>query len=414
MKATPLRHVRAETRPTPPSDTGSLPVPELEPRGPTTSDLTELPPLEEPVTSPPATGPVDDLDQTARVVVGGWPDRLLERFLPSALRANSTEVHLQSGSRPFARTAGRIVRPEGDRCKPAETTRLMDKLLNSEEIRRLRERGSITVNRTLNGTIPTRLSWFESQRGLGVVIRFLPRTIPTTRELTLPQSIATLADHADGLVVVSGPAGSGKSSTLAALIDRINRNHRRQIVIIEQQAEYRHESRRSSVLHRYVPRHAPTVGDALRDSFKEDPDVIMLEDLHDRDAIGEALSAAAAGHLVLASVASSSPMATLRHLGAVFPTEEQAEVRTSLSNCLRAIVSQKLLRKANGIGRALATQILINTQAVAPHIRSGKYTQIENAIRMGKAAGMCSMNESVERLFRLGVITQREFEHATD
>jgi twitching motility protein PilT len=261
---------------------------------------------------------------------------------------------------------------------------------------------------TVPGLARFRCNAYRQQRGLDLVLRVIPEIPPTLADLGLPSQLARFTNFHQGLVLVTGPAGSGKTSTMAALIDLINEERRQHVVSAEEPIEFRHVSKRCIVNQREIGRHSESFGHVLRAALREDPDVIAIGELRDHETISLSLTAAETGHLVLGTLHTSSAIQTIDRIIGVYPPAEQDQIRVMLSESLRAVISQRLLRRAAGAGRVAALEILVVTRAVSNLIRDAKTFQIRDVIQTGTAEGMCLLESSLAELVRQGVVTPEE------
>ena len=339
---------------------------------------------------------------------GGWSDDALAALVVDALERNASDLHVQAGAAPFIRRYGQLEQIRDDVLSPERASSMVASILTPQQREQLRSVGDVALTKDFRGQLRLRIGCFVNSRGLGAVFRLLPTEIPSIQDLTLPRVVARLASFSQGLAVIAGSAGTGKSSTVASLIRLINEERKQQIVILEKQAEFFHESISSNVIHRQVPTHARSFAVALRAAFREDPDVIVVSEMRDQETISQALSAAETGHLVIGATDTTDAVNTIAHLVGVFPSSQQQQVQTSLSESLRGIVSQQLVVRADGTGRVPAVEVLFNTPSVAPLIRSGLLAQIPNAIQMGRDVGMRQFADSIDRLVRVGLISQKE------
>jgi twitching motility protein PilT len=240
------------------------------------------------------------------------------------------------------------------------------------------------------------------------VFHFIPAEPPLLKDLGLPSSTAKLINHKNGIVLITGPSGSGKTSTMAALINLLNEERSDHVLSIEDPIEYLHESKRCIVNQREVNRHTRSFANALRSALREDPDVLCIGELRDLETISLALSAAETGHLVLGTLHTQGAIRTINRVIGAYPPGQQAQVRTMLSESLRAVVSQKLIPRADGSGMALAFELLLVNVACANLIRENRTFQISSVLQTGKAHGMRSMDDSLLELVQKNVINKKE------
>lgn len=344
---------------------------------------------------------------------GGWPDEALARLILQALEDDASDLHIQAGAAPFIRRYGKLVTLSDLPTTVEQAAQHVANMMSPEQRERLQSEGDVLLTRDFRGQLRLRICCYVTSRGLGAAIRLIPTEIPTISDLTLPRIVARLASFSQGLAVVAGPAGSGKSSTVAALIRLINEERKQQIVILEEQIEFIHRCIQSNIIQRQVPGHAPSFSAALRAAFREDPDIIVMGEMTEPHAIWQALSAAETGHLVMGTTHSTNAVNTIAHLVGAFPSKQHSQVRTSLSESLRGIISQQLLARKDGQGRVPAVEVLFNNSAISQLIRQGQLTQIPNALQMGREMGMRRFQDSLERLIRVGLVTEQEAQHAS-
>jgi twitching motility protein PilT len=267
----------------------------------------------------------------------------------------------------------------------------------------------------LDGVGRFRANYFEQEHGAGAVFRLIPEQIVPLESLALPAVIAKLAELRAGLVLVTGPTGSGKSTTLAAVIDKINRESSRHVVTIEDPVEFVHANMRSVLSHREVGQHTRSFADALRSAVRQDADVVLVGELRDRDTIAMALAAAEMGLLVFGTLHTSGAAKSIDRIVDAFPAAEQGQIRISLSESLAAVVSQLLLPSRDGKGRVPVNEILLRTPGLANLIREGNTPMVQSLIQSGKKDGMQAMDDALFALLQAGRIDPREaYRKATD
>ncbi|HSM13239.1 MAG TPA: type IV pilus twitching motility protein PilT [Thermoanaerobaculia bacterium] len=359
-------------------------------------------------TPAPPRAPAPDLSAPA----GG---RRVDPILGHAVAVGASDLHLRSGEPLLLRVNGELA-PAGEAPLPAE---LLDavagELLDPAAREALEREGQVDFAWTLAGRARFRGNAYRHQGGLGIVLRAIPLAAPSLGELGLPNELAQLTNHHQGLVLITGPAGCGKSSTLAALVRLVNEERRDHVITIEDPIEYLHRSGRAVVNQRQVGRDTGSFARALKAALREDPDVIAIGELRDLETISLALTAAETGHLVLATLHTGSSVRTVDRVVGSFPPSQQPQIRTMLSESLRAVVSQRLLRRADGAGRVPALEILLGTRAVANLIRESKTFQIRSILQTGTAQGMGLLDASLAQLVRTGTVTREEaLLHAED
>jgi twitching motility protein PilT len=268
----------------------------------------------------------------------------------------------------------------------------------------LAARGELDACRTFEGIGRFRANLYRERRGLDGVFRFISATPPTLEQLGLPPRLAKFTTYHQGMVLVTGPSGCGKSSTMAALVNLINEERREHILTIEDPIEYLHASKRCLVNQRAAGHHTQSFARALRAALREDPDVIAIGELRDLETVSLALSAAETGHFVLATLHTDNAIRTVNRLVGSFPADQQDQARTMLSESLRAVISQRLLPRADGQGRVAALETMVVTRAVANLIRENKTFQIHSILQTGSSQGMALLDNSIRDLVQKGVV----------
>jgi twitching motility protein PilT len=308
------------------------------------------------------------------------------------------------------RVHGELVRVDVPALTAEETHRLIFDTLTDSQRRTFQERLEVDFAFELDDTLRFRVNAFVQNRGEGAVFRSIPHKIPKFDELGLPPVIRSLCEADKGLILVTGPTGSGKSTTLAAMIDHINNTTPGHILTLEDPIEFVHRSKRCLVNQREIGVQSHSFSAALRSALREDPDVILVGELRDLETISLALTAAETGHLVLATVHTASAPKTVDRLIDVFPSQQQAQVRTMLSESLLGVATQLLLPRVGG-GRAAALEILVGTPAVRNLIREGKTFQIASAMQVGARVGMQTMATAIGDLVKGGFVSPEHARH---
>jgi twitching motility protein PilT len=367
----------------------------------------------EPVTlEPPAMG----LRQPSQALVAeGEP---LDRLLAGMALRGASDLLLLAGLPPILRINGRLSRLEDAApLEGEEIGRLFQLHVGGKERQDLQERGSTDFTlRSSRGISDEGLgpAWrfrvnLHRQRGEpAAAVRALPKEIPTLASLNLPSILAELVKPSRGLVLVCGPTGSGKSSSLAAMVGEINRTRTSHIITIEDPIEYEHRSIRSVIEHVEVGRDARSFPEALRASLRQDPDVILVGEMRDLETVATALTAAETGHLVLSTLHTNDAQQAVHRVVDVFPSAQQSQIRHQLALALHAIVVQQLVPKADGLGRVPAVELLLANYAVRHHIRSDNLQKLYNEITLGKRQGMISLEESLAQLVQSGAVDLEE------
>ena len=333
-------------------------------------------------------------------------DYSIDKLLAGMLGWDASDLHLTAGSPPVVRVRGEIS-PLDDLPPLTEedTQQLLYRILSTEQQKRLEVQRQIDVSYAVPGVARFRVNVFFRQGSIGAAFRLIPHVIKSLEDLGLPSSLHELAERPRGLVLVTGPTGSGKSTTLASLVDEINRTRSAHILTIEDPIEFLHPHRHCIVNQREIGTDAPSFAEALRAALRQDPDVILLGEMRDLETISTALTAAETGHLVFATLHTRGAAGTIDRIIDVFPAQQQSQVRTQIAGALEAVVTQALLPTADGQGRIASVEILLPDDAVRNLIRQGKVEQIYSVMQTGTSRGMQTMEQSLGELVLRGAIT---------
>ncbi len=356
------------------------------------------------VRAAPAPSPAAASVAASPVSTGGRP---LDNVLEQAVRRGASDLHIHSGQLLKLRLHGQLVEsnPLIDRVT---AERIISDILTPEQMAVLAGAGQVDFSYPLPGVARFRVNVYRQQNGLDSVFRIIPERPPSLADLGLPQQLAKLANFHQGMVLFTGPAGCGKSATLAAMLDIVNTERRDHIITIEDPIEFVHESKGCLVNQRAVGPHTDSFARALRAALREDPDVIAIGELRDLETIALALTAAETGHLVLATLHTSNSIRTINRIIGVFPSAQREQVRTMLSESLRAVISQRLVPRADGTGRVPALEVLIATRAVSALIREDKTFQIRSILQTQASHGMALLDSSLVQLVKSGVVARAE------
>jgi twitching motility protein PilT len=348
---------------------------------------------------------VDQLNRSATVAKSG-EKRSIDQLLAAAVNHSASDIILVAGSPATLRVNGALTTDSGPVLSAEAIRGLLLPLLTPTQLEELQERKCVDFCFVRGATGRFRAN-FHFQRGtLAASIRLLPAQVPTLETLHLPASLAMLADRRQGLVLLTGATGCGKTSTMAALIDRINGNRRDHIITIEDPVEYQHANRKSLVEQIELGSDTLSFAQAVRAVLRQDPDVILVGEMRDSDTMAAALTAAETGHLVLTSLHTNDAAQTVSRILDTFPSGYQSQIRQQLSLALLAVISQQLLPAANGIGRYPAVEILVATSAMRNLIRRGDDHQLRANIETGRAEGMLTMEQSLAELVRAGRVSR--------
>jgi twitching motility protein PilT len=331
----------------------------------------------------------------------------IDELLEHAVGLGASDLHVTVGTPPVARVRGHLQRLEGLPTLDAEATQaLLYRILSTEQQKRLELERQVDLAYDVPGLCRFRVNVYFQREALGAAFRQIPQDIKSLEELGLPESLHELTTKPRGLVLVTGPTGSGKSTTLAALIDEINRTRTDHILTIEDPIEFVHPHKNCVVNQREIGVDAHSFGDALRAALRQDPDVILLGEMRDLETIGTALTAAETGHLVFGTLHTQSAPATVDRIIDVFSAAQQEQVRTQLAGALQGVVTQTLLPTADGRGRIPALEILFPDDAVRNLIRQAKVEQIYSVMQTNTGRGMITLEQSLSELVLRRVITK--------
>lgn len=328
----------------------------------------------------------------------------LNYLLEKALEQKASDIHISVGLPPVFRINGELVNLEQNKIMPQDSIILAKQCLTQKNYETFLELGEVDVAYALPGICRFRVNVFKQRGSCAIAFRVIPTQIPSMEDLKIPSILKDLAKRKRGLILVTGPTGSGKSTTLASFIDHINRSRREHIITIEDPIEYTHSHQNSIVVQREIGTDSLGFPGALRSALREDPDVILLGEMRDQETIATALTAAETGHLVLSTLHTVGSAKTIDRIIDVFPPYQQPQVRNQLSTVIAAIISQQLLLKQDESGRIVATEVMVMTPAIANLIREGKTAQINTSIHTGGEFGMYSMDSSLVDLYRKGEV----------
>ncbi|HVO32165.1 MAG TPA: type IV pilus twitching motility protein PilT [bacterium] len=329
----------------------------------------------------------------------------VDRWLQALLAQKGSDLHFSAGRPAMMRVHGELVPIAGGDMPPEQVRGLIDEVVPASTPNRGVEGADLDFAYELPGKARFRVNAFQQSRGPGAVFRIIPSRVPTLDELKMPPQLTKLSRLRRGLVLVTGPTGSGKSTTLAAMIDLINKEREGHILTIEDPIEFVHENQRALVTQREIGRDAPTFASALRAAIRQDPDIVLVGEMRDYETVSLALTAAETGALVFGTLHTNSASKTVDRLIDVFPEEEQEMARMLLAGCLKGIVSQQLLRTADGAGRVAALEIAFGTFGVSNLIREGRTFQLGSVLQAGKADGMQCLEQALSDLFNQKKIT---------
>jgi twitching motility protein PilT len=332
----------------------------------------------------------------------------IDQFLQLMVQQKASDLHLACGAPPIMRQHGELVRIKFRELTPNDLRSLLYEVMTEAQKAEFEQRSDLDFAYEVPDVARFRVNMFMQRKGLGAVLRTIPSKVLTADDLQLPAGVRNFCRLTKGLVLVTGPTGSGKSTTLAAMIDLINSTKPDHILTIEDPIEFVHPNKQGLVNQREIGTHTQSFATALRAALREDPDVILVGEMRDLETIALGLTAAETGHLVFGTLHTNSAAKTVDRIINAFPADEQEQVRAMLSETLRGVVAQQLLRTADGRGRVAALEILVGTPAIGNLIREGKTHQIPSMIQTGKKDGMAMMDQSILDFLMKKVVTPEE------
>jgi len=328
----------------------------------------------------------------------------IERILRESKDLNASDVHLTAGSPPMFRINGNLVASSFDKLKPLDIEGYVRALITEEMYQELKQNRDIDFSFGIPGIARYRVNSFYQRGALSMAFRTIPTEVPSLDSLGLPPVPNPCLTRPHGLVLVTGPTGSGKSTTLAAMIHEINQTMYKRIITLEDPIEYLHSHGKSLIDQREIGIDAPRFSSGLRSALRQDPDVILLGEMRDLETISTAVTAAETGHLVFATVHTSTAASTVSRIIDVFPSDQQDQIRAQLANVLAGVVSQRLMPRTDGKGRIAALEVMVETPAVSNLIRTGKEYQLQSVLQTGKQHGMQTMQTALQDLVSRGLI----------
>ncbi|MDA8164573.1 MAG: type IV pilus twitching motility protein PilT [Desulfobacteraceae bacterium] len=322
----------------------------------------------------------------------------IDAFFKLMNEQGASDLHMVSGQQPILRIRGDMERVKYKTFTNDDLKAMLYEIVPENKVKEFEETGDIDFGYEIAGLARYRGNLFMQKYGIGAVFREIPSTILTCEQLGLPKVVSKLASLPKGMVLVTGPTGSGKSTTLAAIVDEVNRTRKDHILTIEDPVEFVHKSQNCIVNHREVGTHTKSFAAALRGALREDPDIILVGEMRDLETIALAMEAAMTGHLVFGTLHTLNAMKTVDRVIEIFPANQQAQVRSTLADALKAVVSQTLFKRVDVKGRCAALEILICTPAVRNLIREGKTYQIASAMQTGRKYGMQTLDDAIIEL----------------
>lgn len=333
----------------------------------------------------------------------------LDRLFDVMLETGASDLHLAENNPPRLRLHGKVSPTDGwNELNRDQIKSMMEEICDAERFKLFQKSGDLDFAYAYEDKARFRCNYNKQYEGYGAVFRTIPSRILTLDELKVPDILKTFSHHNSGMILVTGPTGSGKSTTLAAVIDDINSSQRRHILTIEEPIEFVHPPKESAIVQREVHIDCHSFADGLKSATRQDVDVILVGEMRDLETIEMAVTASEMGSLVFGTLHTNSAVKTVDRIIDVFPTDQQAAIRASLASALKAVCAQLLLRTADGKGRRAANEILIQNRAVSNYIREGKTNQLSQVIMSGRNQGMQLMDDCIDRFLNEGVISPEE------
>jgi twitching motility protein PilT len=340
--------------------------------------------------------------------------RTIDEILELAIQNGASDLHLVAGQQPIFRVQGELHWTDGNSIEDQELRQMLYSIAPDERVHLFEETGDVDFGYE-NASARFRVNFFNQAHGCGAVFRVIPTKIVDADTLGVPPILKRAAMLRKGLVLITGPTGSGKTTTLAAVLDHANKNRKDHILTIEDPVEFVHQSHGCLMNHREISRHTRSFAAALRAALREDPDIIMVGELRDLETMRLAIEAALTGHLVLGTLHTVSAAKTVERIIEVFPSNEQPLVRSSLASTLRLVVAQMLIKRIDQRGRVGVFETLVSTPAVANMIREGSTHQLQSVVQTGKKHGMKLMDDAIHELLQKKIISPEDaYERATE
>ncbi|UCD83733.1 MAG: type IV pilus twitching motility protein PilT [Deltaproteobacteria bacterium] len=338
----------------------------------------------------------------------------IDQFLVYAAKTEASDLHLAVGAPPLVRVHGQLIKMKHPSLTFQENSDMIFEIMNEEQRRILTDHKDIDFSYEIPGIGRFRANAFLQRKGVDIAFRIIPNRVPTLKDLGFPPTVEKLTHYPNGIILVTGPAGCGKSTTQAALIDHINKIRKEHIITIEDPIEFVHQNANCLVNQREVGRDTKSFARALKSALREDPDIILVGEMRDLETISLAITAAETGHLVIGTLHTISAAKTVDRVIDIFPGTQKTQIAIMVSESLRGIVSQQLIRTRDGAGRVAATEIMIADRAISNLIRDAKTYQIPNAMQMGREKGMVLMDEALLKLFQQNKIAYESAHEASE
>lgn len=330
----------------------------------------------------------------------------LEELLRVGKENRASDVHLTVGVPPKMRVNGHLITMDYDRLLPPDTKKYVEDIMDDRQMQIFEEKGEFDMSFSIRSLGRFRVNAFMQRGSAAIALRLVDTNVPDPVSLGVPPSVVDLYNRKRGLILVTGPTGSGKSTTLAAIIDKINNNRDAHIITLEDPIEYLHQHKKSIVNQREIGLDSQSYANALRAALREDPDVILVGEMRDFETISVAITAAETGHLVLSTLHTIGAASTVDRVIDVFPPHQQQQIRVQFANVLEAVISQQLIPTADGNGRVAAFEVLHSTHAVRNLIRESKSHQLMSVMQTNRSMGMIAMDEAILQLYMSGTISR--------
>ena len=328
----------------------------------------------------------------------------IREMLGIAKDAGASDLHITVGVPPKMRVNGHLITMDFPRMLPPDTEQLTSEIMDEKQRARFEEKGELDISFAIPELGRYRVNAYKQRGSIAIALRLVGTEVPAPEVLGVPQSVIDLSQRKRGLVLVTGPTGSGKSTTLAAIIDKINNTRECHVITLEDPIEYLHKHKKSMVNQREIGLDSQSYANALRASLREDPDVILVGEMRDFETISVAITAAETGHLVLSTLHTIGAASTVDRIIDVFPSHQQQQIRVQFANVLEAVISQQLIPRADGLGRVAAFEVLHANHAVRNLIREAKSHQLMSVMQTNRKSGMIAMDEAIQQLFYDGKI----------
>lgn len=332
----------------------------------------------------------------------------IDTFLTIMQEHEASDLHLSANCSPMLRIDGVLEKTKHRALKPEEVRMLIYEILSDTQVESFEALGELDCAYTLEGVARFRISVYRKHPGIAAAFRIIPHEIPSLDALGHPEVLKTMLSNRSGLILVTGPANSGKSTTLAAMMDHLNEHTNYHIITLEDPLEFIHSNKNCLINQRQIGTHSQSFANALRAALREDPNVVLVGEMRDIETISLAVTAAELGLLVLGTLHTSSAAQTISRIVDAFPVDQQPQIRLTLSEVMLGVISQQLLRRMDGTGRVAALEILVGNHAVAHLIREGKSHQVNNIIMTGKKEGMQLMDSHLRDLIDRRIVTVEE------